>query len=60
MTVRSWIARLALALPGVSLAVSALAHPGHGAPAGHTHGLFEALVLVAVVAVSIWIVRGRR
>ena len=60
MTVRRIALRLALVLAGAALNAAAYAHPGHGAPVGHTHGLFEALVLVGVVMVGVWIVRGRR
>ncbi|MCG6873595.1 MAG: hypothetical protein LJE97_00740 [Betaproteobacteria bacterium] len=60
MTVRRIAIRLALMLAGAALAAGAYAHPGHGAPVGHTHGLFEALVLVGVVAVGVWIARGKR
>jgi len=52
--------RLALVLAGTAFAAAAYAHPGHGAPEGHTHGLFEALVLIGAVAVSVWIGRTKR
>jgi len=60
MTVRRIAVRLALVLAGAVLTATAYAHSGHGAPVGHAHGLFEALVLVGVVAVGVWIVRGKR
>ncbi len=60
MTFWKILCRLALVMPGTALTAAAYAHPGHGAPAGHSHGLFEALVLVGVVAISIWLARGKR
>lgn len=38
------------------LAGDALAHPGHGAPEGHFHGLGwdHTLWAVAIVAVAVW------
>jgi hypothetical protein len=59
MTFRRIACRLALVMAGTALTAAAHAHPGHGAPAGHSHGLFEALVLVGVVAISIWIANRR-
>jgi len=60
MTARRIGIRIALVLAGTSFAVAAYAHPGHGAPDGHAHGLFEALVLAGVVAASVWIGRSKR
>jgi hypothetical protein len=60
MTFRNIACRLTLAMAGTALTAAAYAHPGHGAPAGHSHGMFEALVLVAAVAFSIWLAGGKR
>ena len=43
---------------GTAFASAACAHPGHGAPEGHAHGLFVALVLIGAVVVSVWICRS--
>jgi hypothetical protein len=52
--------RIASGLTATVLGVAAYAHPGHGAPPGHAHGLFETLVFIGAVAVTLWIVRRKR
>jgi hypothetical protein len=60
MTVPRSAIRFAFTLVGTAIAAMAHAHPGHGAPPGHTHGLVEALVLVGAVVVGVLIIRGKR
>ena len=60
MTVRGAVSRLVLALASASFSGSALAHPGHGAPGWHTHGLLELLAFVGALAAAIWIARTKR
>ena len=60
MTFRNIACRLAFIAVGTTLAAAARAHPGHGLPVGHSHGLLEVAVLAGVVAISIWIARGGR
>jgi len=60
MSVRRPAIQVLLATTGLLFAAAVHAHPGHGAPEGHVHGLFETLVLIGAVAVGIWIARGKR
>jgi hypothetical protein len=60
MKIQRTALRIASGLAATALGVAAHAHPGHGAPPGHTHGLFETLVFTGAVAVTLWIVRGER
>jgi len=60
MTVRRSATQALLVGAGVLLATAVSAHPGHGAPEGHVHGLLETLVLVGVVVVGVWAARRKR
>lgn len=59
MSIRRSLGRAA-GLAGSLIAGAALAHPGHGAPQDHVHGVAELVVLLAAVAAAAWLPRSRR